>query len=80
MKDDDISTVVRRGRAMVMLPDTSEETQVSLAYIKNEHEKGIQVWFNNLSYPVFLRKIQDKLKAFKPETPKPPKRTPKMGL
>lgn len=83
MKDDEISAVVRKGRAMVMLPNTSEETEVSLAYMKNEHEKGIQVWFNRLSYPVFLRKIQEKLKALKPaapKTPTPPKRTPKMGL
>lgn len=83
MKDDEISAVVRKGRAMVMLPNTSEETEVSLAYIKNEHEKGIQVWFNHLSYPAFLRKLQEKLKALKPaapKTPTPPKRTPKMGL
>lgn len=84
MKDDEISKVVRQGKATVILPNTSdEETEVSLAYIKNEHQKGIQVWFNHLSYPVFLKKLQEKLKALKPATPKPPtppKRTPKMGL
>ena len=84
MKDDEISKVVRQGKATVILPNTSdEETEVSLAYIKNEHQKGIQVWFNHLSYTAFLRKLQEKLKALKPaapKTPTPPKRTPKMGL